>query len=331
MARDDFSFSPDDVIAETAARWLARRDRGLSPAEQDAYLQWLQSDPRHRAAVVQLARAWGRIDALVEWCPDHAARPNPDLLASPRPGPWRRAGRTIAVALLATAASVTAGFLLWPRTADPAAVVRLVPGPERLTLEDGSRVELNAGARVETQFTSKGRGVALLAGEAHFVVAKNPARPFVVQAGGVAVRAVGTAFTVQLERDAVGVLVTEGSVSIERPGLPATPLTAGQRATIASSSAARVVELNPAELEQALAWQGARLEFSGQPLAEVVAEFNRFNRRQLVIGDAEAGAIRVGGRFRADNVEAFVRLIEATFGVVAEPREDGALVLRRGR
>ena len=41
---------------ERAADWLIRRDRGLTPGEQDDYLQWLAADPRHGDAFARQHR-----------------------------------------------------------------------------------------------------------------------------------------------------------------------------------------------------------------------------------------------------------------------------------
>jgi transmembrane sensor len=90
----------------------------------------------------------------------------------------------------------------------------------------------------------------------------------------------------------------------------------------------QVHEVTPAEIERALSWQGLRLEFVDMPLGDVVAEFNRYNLRKLVVGDAKTAAILVGGNFRADNVDAFVRLLDSSFGVTAFQR-GSAIVLRR--
>src|SRR5688500_14994795 len=83
-----------------------------------------------------------------------------------------------------------------------------VSRPETRTLPDGSVVELNAGAELALEFNSALRRVTLVRGEAHFQVTKNPERPFVVRAGNAEVRAVGTAFAVQLGTGLVDVLVT---------------------------------------------------------------------------------------------------------------------------
>jgi len=78
----------------------------------------------------------------------------------------------------------------------------------------------------------------------------------------------------------------------------------------------RIVSLDDAE--HMLDWRQGLLAFRDTTLAEAAAEFNRYNARKLVIGDAEAGALRVGGSFRADNATAFVRLLEQGFPVRAD-------------
>jgi transmembrane sensor len=342
MSKEPSTPDPSEPSNVEVARWLARRDRGLTGAEQDEYLQWLREDPRRAHALADLDRVWKRLDTLSDWRPQHADQPNPDLLA-PAAARWRRFVKPAEYAM-AAAAAITVGVLLFyspgakPTVATPSAraTVKVLPGPERLALVDGSVVELNEGGRIQTAFTTAERRVRLLQGEASFIVAKDAARPFLVDAGTVAVRAVGTVFDVRRSADVIEVLVTEGKVRLERPavqgrGADVTALAAGQRATIELSDPTRapaVSLISAAARQQALAWQGVRFEFSDLPLAEVVTEFNLRNQRQIVVADAATGSLKLGGTFRADNVDGFVRLLEASLGVTAGTRADGTIVLR---
>ncbi len=344
-----------DDIQEAASAWLARRDRGLTAAEQDAYLEWLRADPAHGQALKRQERVWSVLDHLEQWRPAHSAAPNPDLLAPPR----SRRPYWLAAAGLALAAAL-AVLITVPRSAAPAAIADRTPrreaivhpGPERRILEDGSLVELNRGARIEVTFTAAERRVKLVSGEAYFTVAKNPARPFIVEASGVAVRAIGTAFSVTLGRTDVAVLVTQGSVQVMdqsrttdlAAGDGAVVLGAGQRAvvrliklrpankavTVPPAPPPQVQEVTPAEVERALSWQGMRLEFVEMPLVDVVASFNRYNHRKLRVDEPEIADLLIGGNFRADNVDAFVRLLDSGFGIHAEPNGD-ELRLRRAK
>jgi transmembrane sensor len=324
-----------------AAKWLARRDRGFSPEEQDTYLQWLRENPAHGAEVAFLERSWKRLDTLRQWHPGHSTRPNPDLLA-----PRRRRNWVWPCVLGAAAAVAVASIAWWSAETGNDNRDRIVihPMPERRVLADGSLVELNANAKIDVNFSAESRNVRLVQGEAHFTVAKDANRPFVVAADKFNVRAVGTAFTVQMKPDAISVLVTEGNVQLNEVNLHGdarvtsrelSRLAAGQVAVVStdaidSSSAVREVrEVTPDEIAQALAWQTMRLEFNNLPLRDVVAEFNRYNSRKLVIEDRETGNILVGGSFRADNVDPFVRLMELGFGVTSTSRGRDVVLRRR--
>lgn len=343
MPEPEYFPSSAEAIEAAAAHWLARCDRGLDPREQADLVAWQQADARHAAALGRLEKVWHQLDALAERRPALTPVPDPALLSAPR-----RRARWAWIPLLGAAAAGVMIYFSVPRPTEALARPHAIfhPGPERLVLEDGSAVELNAGARVEVQFSPGERRVRLVHGEAFFTVAKNPARPFIVSAGQVTVRAVGTAFTVGLGAQEISVLVTEGRVWVnEAPplsGANSTPpaglaeLGAGQQGVItlppgngeAPRWPVKITELDPVQIERALSWQGPRLEFVALPLGDVVADFNRYNRQQLVINDDATAAILVGGKFRADNVEAFIRLLKVGFGVSAFP-QGGKIILRQ--
>ena len=328
--------------ADLAAAWLARRESGFSADEQAEFSRWLLADPRHAEAASRLADTWRRLQqprftgqaeavelAVVARVRAHTRR--------------RRALAAISFAGLATAAALVFAFVpAGPAPATPPAAAMEIR-PDRRTLADGSVVEFNAGAEIEVDFSPVRRDVRLIRGEAHFAVTKDPARPFVVTAGNVAVRAVGTAFSVRVAPDAVGVLVTEGRVAVERvspaPALavarPEEPtyLAAGSRLMVVAETepTARLEPsaVSPAEMDAALDWRTRRVEFTGMRLAEVVALLNRQNAVQLALGEAALGEIPISGIFRSDDPEGFSRIVETSAGLRASPDRAGAIVLRR--
>ncbi|MBI2513952.1 MAG: FecR domain-containing protein [Opitutae bacterium] len=337
--------SPD--VARAAAEWVLRLDRGLTPAEQDAYTQWLAADSRHREALAEHRWGWDEFDRLAGIQDSVHARPDPDLLAPPPPVRGRRLRFLPHVVTLAAAAAVAVVFW-WPPASGtrepsvPAPSYALAAPIEERLLEDGSVVALNRGAVLETAFTAAERRVRLLRGEANFTVAKNPARPFIVNAGGVDVRAVGTVFNVRLGHAEVEVVVTEGKVGVQRPSDSAvasaeaqpapTYLVANERAVVqlgGLAGPALVSKLGPTELDRRLAWQPRLLDFTDQPLEEIVAEFNRRNSVRLVLADPTLESLRLTASFRSDNVEGFVRLMESDFGMQAEWRGEMEIALRR--
>lgn len=337
--------SSPERIAEEAAAWILRRDRGLSADEQDAFLEWLAVDPRHGAEIARHRQHWKRLDQLAQWRPEHGSRPNPDLLAPPL---RRRLFRFAPVALLAAAAAAALVFAWKPASpgeAEAAPAAPLVEAPRDRVLEDGTRVELNRDASLLVRFTPGERRVVLERGEAHFAVTKDPARPFVVQVQGVDVRAVGTAFNVRVGSAAVEVLVTEGRVQLDQRREPAGAgeappaplpqiLEARQRAVVSLAAATTLPEiatLTAGEIERVLAWQHRVIDFTAAPLMDVVAEFNRRNAVQIVIVDPELASIRVSATLRSDKIDSFVRLLETAFEARAERRGDTEILLRAAR
>jgi transmembrane sensor len=343
--------SDTEAIEARAAAWLAQRDDGLTASEQYEFKRWQSADPRHAAAVARLEAAWSRLQGVHELRPEVVAFANRDLLAPPR-----RSAPRFVLPVLAAAAAVAlliTSAVLWPL---PHARVPVAPpvatqqystpagGYDRVTLADGSIVELNASTELNVSYTPSERRVRLARGEAHFTVAKNKHRPFWVEAGGMEVRAVGTAFNVRLGQAQVEVLVTEGRVRVDQvtrtaaliSTTPAPPaeLGAGERAEILLSGrfATSVQHLSDASMRAALAWRdGPRLDFTNTPLSQVVDQFNRRNRVQLELGDATLGNEPVGGSFQAENVEAFVQLLTTERDIVAERPSADRIVLRKAR
>jgi transmembrane sensor len=206
-------------------------------------------------------------------------------------------------------------------------------------LPDGSVVVLREGAEIAADFSATARRIALRRGEAHFEVMKDSSRPFIVAAPGVEVRAVGTAFSVGLGGGAaVEVLVTHGRVAVEPTAKDAALVDAGQRARVPSAGAtAEVRVLSAAEIEQASAWRTPQIEFSRTPLAEALALINdrlgSTGQRRIEAdpADAELRELRLSGFLAADNAEGFLRLLENNFGVRADRKGNGAIVLRSRR
>ena len=320
--------SPENTLRATAARWAVRRDRGLSAAESIDYELWLAADPRHAAAMQRTSAAWSLLDRI----PESAAAP---VLAADarRRSFWRR---TIAFGSLAAAALVV-GLFIWsrPLPADPALVafrLSATTKPRLVTLSDGTVVQLNTGGAVVEEFTADTRHVTLTRGEAHFAVTKNPARPFIVQAGSLQVRAVGTAFNINLQSAAVDVIVTEGRVQLTtgRPDAPA--LNAGERATLRRAAAGPtlvVARIGAAAITQTLAWREPLMRLGGATLAELAAEFERATGRRLVLADPTLADLRFGGRFRADDIDGFTHLLATTLDLDVERAADGTIVLRK--
>lgn len=327
---------------DTAARtWAQRLHTGLTPRERADLRAWL-AEPRHAAALARVAPARTPLD----W-PLHAGAMD-DVLTRVRQRQARRRRRHRALA--AIAALVLLAALPFRRATPPASSAAtvttsslVVHAPAVRVLPDGSRVELHDGAEIETAFADNLRRVRLLRGTAHFAVQRDPDRPFLVQAGQVAVRAIGTSFAVESAAAEVTVVVSSGRVAVnhedsaERASPPA-PVLLDRGATVvlaadrpaAASTPPRVIELADEELARRLAWRVPRLEFSAAPLAEVIAAINAHNTCRFVLADPALADRVLSGVVRADNLDALVDLFVADLGIEVE-RQPDRIVLRAQR
>jgi transmembrane sensor len=205
-------------------------------------------------------------------------------------------------------------------------------GFQRISLQDGSTAFLNTNSEIRVKLTAERREVVLSRGEALFTVAHDAHRPFDVTAADTVVRAVGTAFSVRLrEQQQVDVIVTEGRVAIDPPDdlldsklsqqqidLPTlSTLAAGETVTVKARHL-NVHKIAAEDLTRKLAWTQGRLWFDRVTLYEAVTEFNRYNRRQLLIDDPAIANLHIGGAFDATDLDSFVAALQS-FGIRAFP------------
>lgn len=225
-----------------------------------------------------------------------------------------------------------------PLTVAAAADGVSVAQPAVRALADGSVVELNGGAQIEADFSGPLRRVHFEGGDAHFSVAKDPGRPFVVAVGALEVRAVGTAFSISRGGGEISVVVTEGRVAVGSHAASAAPaaLAAGEGLRVVDTAGGsvppRAEALNATEIEARLAWRVPRLEFSATPLARVVEMFNAHAARhggvRLELADPALAPLRMSGVLRADDTESLLGLLSGQFRIVAVPQA-GGFALRR--
>lgn len=326
---------PSDVeaIEATAAAWLAHRDDGFSSEEAQRFNAWRAAESRHEEAVTRLERVWSSLQTLREFRPTAERHPDCDLLHHPT----RRLVPAFIVAGVACLVAVAA-WVHQSRSASTGQVYATTAGGyQRVTLADGSLTELNSATQLAVTFSRMDRRVQLTRGEAHFIVAKDSRRPFVVEANGVTVRALGTAFNLRVGSAQVEVLVTEGRVSVAREAAAVAEVAANERVVVPSTGTMHparlpVVErMDAAAVREALAWQGLRISFQDTPLSEAVRQFNLRNVVQIELSDAEIGGLPIGGSFRVDNVDGFVRLLENGGEIVASRPDATRIVLQRAK
>lgn len=326
-----------------ATQWWNRlsiqKPTEVSQSDRELFTEWLRESPLHVAEFLRVAQVhdslerfklWGEVevggadqsDNVVPLRDTELPEPvNISVKAPTRLRAWAIAASSCLIAILgAWFALGLRGDVIESKLAERRQVM----------LEDGTVVQLEPETRLRVQFDDQLRRVELEHGRALFRVARNPQRPFLVSAEQTSVRAVGTAFGVESGSRGVVVTVAEGKVAvIDSPKAQASRaeifLTAGQQVTVQDSGA--VAPVRVVDTTRALAWAQGQLVFENDTLADVVREFNRYNRVQLSITDAQLAARKVSGVFEATDSETLLAFIRESGSDISITRSDARIVI----
>ena len=309
-------------IQSRAADWLLERREGQWSDERQIELDaWLEESLAHRIAYWRLDAAWGRADLLGAMRRPAFQRP---------PAPKRKAWPNL---LRITAAVLTvgavAGAMQWFEAGKTGEKIyaTAVGERERLTLADGSQIELNTDTQVRTEIAANQRKIWLDKGEVYFEVKHNEKKPFVVMVGDHRITDIGTKFVVRRDQSEFKVSVLEGTVRLEDSRTAPKILTKGEIA-VASATRTQIVRQSQRELADAMGWQRGVLVFDHTTLGDVAVEFNRYSTTKIVIADPKIAALTIDGTFPSNNSRAFMRLAQAVLGLSVDDR-GGEIVISK--
>ncbi|HZQ39448.1 MAG TPA: FecR domain-containing protein, partial [Rhizomicrobium sp.] len=298
-----------DRIEEEASLWVIGEDRGLSDEERERMALWLDASTAHRVAYLKMQDVWGRADRL-------AALRVPQPMRQTPVERGHMMSRLFALAAVLTVFVAGAGWYYYTTHSAGEVYATGVGQQQTVRLDDGTSIELNTDSRIQARVTETGRTMRLERGEAYFEVVHDARRPFVVFAGNRKITDIGTKFSVRLDRDQVHVLVSEGEVrveSLDRKSMAPTVADAGT-AVVAQGNGTLVANRAPRDVSREMSWRSGVLVFDQETLAAAAEEFNRYNRKKVVVV-GQAREVRVGGRFRANNADVFASLIQAGMGL----------------
>jgi transmembrane sensor len=306
------------AIDNQALSWLRIQSERQLDADERAHLDaWLAEDTRHKGAYI---RATVIDNAIAQAVSQQSLYPGEDRYAlrpdaSEAKGTHRRA--LLKYGAWAAGVGLFGVGVSQNVTERPTTLSTSRGEFRRVALADTSVASINSSSRLEVRLTREKRQITLVRGEAWFEVAKDKTKPFVVEAGDVRVRAVGTAFGVRRFKDGAEVLVTEGTVEVWT-GEAKALLSAGQRSFVPYKTAQINVARQPQDIQRKLAWREGKLIFTRQTLGEAVADFNRYSVKKIIISDPSLEGKRIFGQYQIDAAEQFARDIGAYLNVPIE-------------
>jgi transmembrane sensor len=323
-------------LNEEAAEWLLTLHDTPTPEAQAAFCDWLARSADHMQTFLEMTAVDHDLDGL-----DGQRQVDLDTLVAevrvqndanvvameagaksagtpiPAPRTWRRKAMAVAAALIVA----VAGLSVWTALA-PTRYETEIGEQRTVKLEDGSVVQLNTRSHIEVDFTPDTREVRLLDGEALFNVERDPARPFRVLARTAKVEVLGTQFNIYQRPEETTVSVANGRVRVA--GMV---LAAGEQADV--DAGGRAAKRSDPDIARALAWRQRQLEFDHTPLAEVAAQFNRYNKTQIHIVDAAVRARELEGIFNADQPQSLLDFLALEKDLRIEHREEAILIRLR--
>lgn len=347
MRPTDATAKHDDTVEQASAWCLRLADGSLSIQEQVQLEAWLETDDRNRTAFDDAVRAWRAME-LTSVTPELIDMRTVALDSFRRANRARWAPRLFSPPVRAAVAAAAAVLLVvgigaWIRYS-PQSYRTGIGERQVVVLSDGSKLSLDAATRVDVLYLANRRELHLDYGRAKFTVAKNPNRPFTVEAGDKVVLATGTEFSVEMLRNQMRVILYQGHVAVfdkaaqgkapRRLTLPdgAAPadrvLVPGRE--LVASAAAPVAEVVKTDPIRSLSWEAGQLVFDDEPLASAVEQVNRYSDDKLVVGDAAAGRITISGVFTAGDTAAFVEGVTGVFPVRAQLVDGRQILTSKG-
>lgn len=335
-----------DIAAE-AAVWIAHlHGPNRSDETQRQFQKWQARSSAHREAFARCTDVWQ--DVALSGATTFRNQPEYPPPSASRKSTWWRTGArawTTAVVGAATCAAAMMLALHWPDTHTYLTHV----GEQRVVvLDDGSRMTMNTDTKLRVDFGQKQRTVAVEKGEAFFEVAKDASRPFVVRIASSEVVAVGTAFSVRYvptghSTDELAVTLVEGHVKVlsadhPAPGTlsPSVPLlmNPGERLVLGKPTrqpvASVMTKLDEPKVESAMAWKRGEAAFDDTPLADAIADMNRYTHTTIALSaEVAASNLHISGLYHVDDVTGFAQAVAAMHGLTVQETEGRLELVRR--
>lgn len=328
MTEHRFDRRATPAAIQAAATWFARLRGPDGRRLRPAYARWRLRNAARAKVSAEIDEVWGlageladdpAIRALVDNAPSAPARGSGSA--------WTRRAAALAVFVLAGAAG--GGLALHFGVGAPvrSEVYQTAQGEQRaVTLSDGSVIRLDTATRLTVEMRPRRRDIRLVRGRARFTAARDPARPFVVEAGPARVEALGTVFDVRLDAGSTAVNLFKGAVevrNIEQGSVRPVRLAPGDGVRVSALAAPLAVVRF--DRDGAWGWSDGRLVFAGASLAEVAAELNRYGPGRMVV--AGAGGQRFRGELKAGDVDGAAAVLSALYDLSVRRSPNGDVVL----
>ncbi|MDH0090145.1 FecR domain-containing protein [Achromobacter mucicolens] len=311
--------SDNDALAAQAAQWIVAlsADDGIERERARTQFEaWKRADPRHAAAAAGMERLLGQVSDIRSTGTSGAGNAAVAAVLAMH-GKRRRIKTHVAAMALACMLAVPAwlAFQAYPPSYLMADVRAGTGQWKTQTLADGTRITLNSASAVNLRYDAARRAIELLQGEILVDVAKDPARPFLIETGDGAMRALGTRFVVSRHENSTVLQVLESKVSVQTAdqrrarSTESTLIEAGQAVRIRPDGLDPIDSIDPRSVEDA--WAQHRLFVDDRPLSEVLDALNRHRSGHIQYDASAIGHLRISAVLPLDDTDRALQLLAA--------------------
>jgi transmembrane sensor len=296
----------DSPLDHAVRAWTRKHSGTWSEGDETELRAWLGASPEHRAAYDKVARVWTNAGDLAG---SYRLRAPPHRRFDAR----RILVTSCAAVLVAAVVGPLwrAGHNWWSGV--PVRWTAARGEPRTLSLQDGTRVQLDADSELVVQLGARVRRVSLMRGEALFTVVHAASRPFEADVGAGRITDLGTRFDVETVNGATRIAVLEGRVGVVTPHGEMS-LEAGRGGGYDRDGVLSAIK----QVDDSVAlWQQGQRRFDAELLTDVVERLQRYHAVTFEFADPHLQRLRLSGTFRMNDLEVFLRTLATALPVEA--------------
>lgn len=304
--------------------------------ERQTVDRWLEADPENRTYFQELSTLWNASASSGAFHKDWIKKDWNKVLyrideirIKESDKPARQRSLVYTFARLAAVVILGIGIYFYGQhlsSKTPVQETIASAGIKTLTLPDGSKVSLNANAKlIYPETFDTGKREVTLEGEAFFEIIPDAKKPFLIKTNNVTTEVVGTSFNINSNTDSAVVTVVTGKVMLYKDKHSAIAMTAGEQGSYSDRGLEKKINRD----RNFLSWKTNILTFQSTPLKKVVDDLNRHYGQHIQIASKQLEHCTVTSAFQDQTLEEILQELKVLFAL--ELDRSGDIIMLKGK